>query len=366
MAEFSNRDEVKRWLDAIEPAERRREIAVALAARAALRFARFGQPRRSDAAKFIHDRCRAKPAARPLRSATIMETKRQRRAQRSRLASATAERLGLDGEHGDGRQAKPFCPSACQLSPHPILPLQPFDASELRLVVGDERQAEGERMGGDQQVIAADRSARPFEPGANFPVHGVGGDFERQDFERAEHRLELTRQPERTFLLSAEAQLRRGDDARADVRFPNAADVLDYRPLRIADKIGDDVRVEKIRHLKSTGLGGASSIAGKLSSMRSSPAKTLNSERGAAGSIISLSPSRRMIASAPGSSNSRGIRTAWFLPFLKSLTCRASVMPPLLAYATAYAKLVACVTRFSASRRRIDFLKIRNRARVME
>ena len=37
MAEFSNRDEVKRWLDAIEPAERRREVAVALAARAALR-----------------------------------------------------------------------------------------------------------------------------------------------------------------------------------------------------------------------------------------------------------------------------------------------------------------------------------------
>jgi len=106
MAEFSNRDEVKRWLDAIEPAERRREIAVALAARAALRFARFGQPRRSDAAKFIHDRCRAKPAARPLRSATIMETKRQRRAERSRFASATAQRLDLDGEHGDGRRAK--------------------------------------------------------------------------------------------------------------------------------------------------------------------------------------------------------------------------------------------------------------------
>ena len=106
MAEFSNRDEVKRWLDAIEPAERRREIAVALAARAALRFARFGQPRRSDAAKFIHDRCRAKPAARPLRSATIMETKRQRRAERSRFASATAQRLDLDGEHGDGRRKR--------------------------------------------------------------------------------------------------------------------------------------------------------------------------------------------------------------------------------------------------------------------
>jgi hypothetical protein len=37
MVDFSKRDEVKRWLDAIEPAERRREVAVAMAARAALR-----------------------------------------------------------------------------------------------------------------------------------------------------------------------------------------------------------------------------------------------------------------------------------------------------------------------------------------
>jgi hypothetical protein len=37
MIDFSDREEVKRWLDAIEPAERRREVAVALAARAALR-----------------------------------------------------------------------------------------------------------------------------------------------------------------------------------------------------------------------------------------------------------------------------------------------------------------------------------------
>jgi len=36
-------------------------------------------------------------------AATIMETKRQRRAQRSRFALATAKRLDLDGEPGDGR-----------------------------------------------------------------------------------------------------------------------------------------------------------------------------------------------------------------------------------------------------------------------
>jgi hypothetical protein len=37
MVDFAKADDVKRWLDAIEPAERRREVAIALAARAALR-----------------------------------------------------------------------------------------------------------------------------------------------------------------------------------------------------------------------------------------------------------------------------------------------------------------------------------------
>jgi hypothetical protein len=37
-----------------------------------------------------------------------METKRQRRAERSRFASATAQRLDLDGEHGDGRRRVRF------------------------------------------------------------------------------------------------------------------------------------------------------------------------------------------------------------------------------------------------------------------
>jgi len=37
MVDFSDRDDIKRWLDAIEPAKRRREVAVAMAARAALR-----------------------------------------------------------------------------------------------------------------------------------------------------------------------------------------------------------------------------------------------------------------------------------------------------------------------------------------
>jgi hypothetical protein len=37
--------------------------------------------------------------------------------------------------------------------------------------------------------------------------------------------------------------------------------------------------------------------------------------------MISFSPSLRRMASSPGSSNWRGMRTAWFRPFLTSLTC---------------------------------------------
>src|SRR5580692_10354402 len=46
------------------------------------------------------------------------------------------------------------------------------------------------------------------------------------------------------------------------------------------------------------------------------------------GSMTSRSPSFRMMASSPGNSNSRGIRTALFRPFLKTLTWRSG---PVLA-----------------------------------
>src|SRR5208283_946027 len=62
-----------------------------------------------------------------------------------------------------------------------------------------------------------------------------------------------------------------------------------------------------------------------------------SSDLGGVGSMISRSPSLRIMASSPGSSNSRGILTAWFLPFLKSFTCRSGAIPTSLAYDKAYA-----------------------------
>jgi len=66
-------------------------------------------------------------------------------------------------------------------------------------------------------------------------------------------------------------------------------------------------------------MGGKSSLSGARVASRA------RSDFGGAGSIISRVPSFRMMASSPGNSNSRGIRTAWFRPFLKTLTCRCAI-----------------------------------------
>ena len=74
--------------------------------------------------------------------------------------------------------------------------------------------------------------------------------------------------------------------------------------------------------------------------MVSSVSSRASNDLGGTASIISLSPSLRMMASSPGSSNSRRILTAWFLPFLNSFTCRSGInliYPVKIAYAEAYA-----------------------------
>src|ERR1019366_7664311 len=98
------------------------------------------------------------------------------------------------------------------------------------------------------------------------------------------------------------------DDAGANLRFANVADVLRHLSLRVADKIGDDVGVEQVAHHRSTGSGCKSGMGGKSSSSGASVANTASRDSGGAGSMISRSPSLRIIASAPGNSNSRGIR----------------------------------------------------------
>jgi hypothetical protein len=70
--------------------------------------------------------------------------------------------------------------------------------------------------------------------------------------------------------------------------------------------------------------GTGSSISGNSSSSGFIAASSPINPRLCIGSITRRSPSRRMIASWPGSSNSRGIQTAWLRPSRNNLTYRCS------------------------------------------
>src|SRR5262245_16654755 len=110
---------------------------------------------------------------------------------------------------------------------------------------------------------------------------------------------------------------------------------------------------------RSTGSAGRSSSGGKSSSSDGSVARIAKSDLGGAGSIISRCPSLRIMASSPGNSKSRGIRTAWFRPFLNSLTCRSVINEihsekSQAAYAKAYA-LPKCVCQRQIAQQTCSF-----------
>src|SRR3984957_1302784 len=94
--------------------------------------------------------------------------------------------------------------------------------------------------------------------------------------------------------------------------------MLSDAALRAPNEIRHDVGVQQIAHQSPAGSGLGSGIGGKSSSRGASAASRDNRDFGWQGSMISLSPSLRMIASCPGSSKSRGMRTARFRPFLKA------------------------------------------------
>jgi hypothetical protein len=122
------------------------------------------------------------------------------------------------------------------------------------------------RPSGDKQIVAANRSADLFEPGADLPISRIGRCGEREHVKRAEHHLELSREPWRSLFRSSVAQFCRDDGAGADLRFTDPADVFGYPALRVADEVGNDIGIEQVTHQNSTGSGGASAIGGNSSS----------------------------------------------------------------------------------------------------
>ena len=137
-----------------------------------------------------------------------------------------------------------------------------------------------------------------------------------------EHRLDLSLEPRRSAFLGSVTEFGGNDDAGADLGFADFANPLQHQSRRVANEVRDYIGIKQVARQISTCLGGGSGIGGNSSSIGWSVASNSSSDPSATGSIISREPSFRIITSSPGSSNSRGIRTAWFRPFLKSLARR--------------------------------------------
>ena len=78
-------------------------------------------------------------------------------------------------------------------STQPVLAREIMDAGELALVVGDEGMTQSHGLGGDEQVIAANGFARPFETGTELAIDGVGWGLEGQGFQSPENGFQLRR-----------------------------------------------------------------------------------------------------------------------------------------------------------------------------
>jgi len=92
-------------------------------------------------------------------------------------------------------------------------------------------------------------------------------------------------------------------------------------------------------------------MGGKSSGNGASFANRASRDLVGTGSMTSRSPSFRMMASSPGNSNSRGIRTALFRPFLKTLTWRSE---PVLARLSGICQAYANGVHLSTSPEKLD------------
>ena len=75
--------------------------------------------------------------------------------------------------------------------PQPVLVRQTGNSCELALVITDHGVAEGEGVGSNQEIVAADRSASPFEACPKRAVGGVCRRLERDDLQCAEYSVQL-------------------------------------------------------------------------------------------------------------------------------------------------------------------------------
>ena len=110
-------------------------------------------------------------------------------------------------------------------------------ARELSDIRGDDGQTKAARLGGDQQIVAADRRSGSFEMGADGGIGLVHRRVETQDRKARQDRIQLTCQALRSLLGGAIAQLGGDDDAGADRVFTDLGDAFSDGALGMAHQI---------------------------------------------------------------------------------------------------------------------------------
>ncbi len=144
------------------------------------------------------------------------------------------------------------------------------------------------------------------------PVLAISRHIERQHRHFGQKFFNPAQEPLRSSLSATVAQFRRHDDADAN-RIACCSGALSGLPDGMPDQLADNVRVQHVKHGQKTcfGAGGGSSISGNASFNGSQLFSSATNPFLRTGSMMRRSPSRLMIASLPGNSNSTGMRTAW-------------------------------------------------------
>src|SRR5215469_5610676 len=187
----------------------------------------------------------------------------------------------------------------------PILHVQAGDTFEIRGIGGYDCGTCCISVGGNQQVVAPDWLSGRFQHRADSVVFGVSRNIKWQHVNFGEQVFDGLEQSFRTALRASVAQFGRHNNARADVVFAQFHNLPCCSASRIPDQVGNDVRIQRVAGQSMLSAGGTgSSISGKSTSRGFIVLSKAMRPRLRTGSITRRSPSRWMIASSAGNSNS--------------------------------------------------------------
>ena len=85
----------------------------------------------------------------------------------------------------------PSAPMVPPLSLEPVFEFEAANALKFAHIVSHKCQVECTSMCGDQQIVQADGLSCSFQGGANVAVFDIGGDIQRQNWERFEYAFDL-------------------------------------------------------------------------------------------------------------------------------------------------------------------------------